>query len=68
MSEINQHWRTGFLQFLELGEKISERDLLDGSRYLWLKGYNLAYTLVASYDHHQEQLEKLLAWLGAHGN
>jgi hypothetical protein len=32
-SEIYQNWKNGFLQFLELGEKVSERDLLDGDRY-----------------------------------
>lgn len=62
-SEVYQNWRGGFLQFLELGNKISERDLLDGDRYPWLKGYSLAFILVASYDHHQEHLEKLLNWL-----
>jgi len=58
-SEIHQNWRNGFLRFLELGGKISERDLLDGDRYSWLKGYSLAFILVASYDHHQEHIEKL---------
>ncbi len=53
-SEIHQNWRDGVLRFLELGNKISERDLLDGDRYTWLKGYPLAFILVASYDHHQE--------------
>ena len=66
-SEIYQNWKNGFLRFLELGEKISERDLLDGDRYPWLKGYSLAFILVASYDHHQEHIEKLLAWLREHG-
>jgi hypothetical protein len=65
--EIYQSWQIGFLRFLELGEMISERDLLDGDRYPWLKGYSLAFILVASYDHHQEHLEKLLVWLGKHG-
>ncbi len=37
-------------------------------RYPWLRGYSLAFILVASYDHHQEHIEKLLAWLGEHGN
>jgi len=60
--EIHQNWRDGFLRFLELGEPISEKDLLDGDRYPWLKGYSLACILVASYDHHQEHLERLLAW------
>ena len=67
-SEIYQNWREGFLRFLESGEPISEKDLLDGDRYSWLKGYSLAFILVASYDHHQEHLEKLLDWLHQHGN
>ena len=67
-TEIHQNWRDGFLRFLELGNRISEKDLLDGDRYAWLKGYSLAFILVASYDHHQEHLEKLLAWLQERGN
>jgi hypothetical protein len=66
-SEIYQNWKNGFLRFLELGNAISERDLLDGDRYAWLKGYSLAFILVASYDHHQEHLEKLIGWLREHG-
>jgi len=66
--EIHQNWRDGFLRFIELGNEISERDLLDGDQYSWLKGYSLAFILVASYDHHQEHFEKLLAWLEEHGN
>ena len=62
-SEIYQNWRGGFLRFLELGNEIPERALLDGDRYPWLKGYSLAFILVASYDHHQEHLEKLTDWL-----
>jgi hypothetical protein len=66
-SEVYQNWREGFLRFLELGEKISERILLDGDRYPWLKGHNLASILIASYDHHQEHLEKLRDRLYEHG-
>lgn len=62
-SEIHQNWKDGFLRFIELGNEISEKDLLDGDRYLWLKGHSLAFILVASYDHHQEHLEKLTDWL-----
>jgi len=62
-SEIHQNWKNGFLRFLELGNEISEKERLDGDRYHWLKGYSLAFILVASYDHHQEHLEKLLDWL-----
>ena len=62
-SKIHQNWRLGFLRFLELGNQISERDLLDGDRYPWLNGYSLAFILIASYDHHQEHYEKLTDWL-----
>jgi hypothetical protein len=64
--EVYQNWREGFLRLLASGEPISEKDLLDGDRYRWLKGYSLAMVLVASYDHHQEHLDKLLAWLDEH--
>ncbi len=65
-TEIHQNWRNGFLRFLETAEPISERDLLDGDKYPWLKGYSLAFILVASYDHHQEHLEKLANRLREH--
>ena len=61
--KVYRDWSEGFLRFLESGEGISEKDLLDSSRYPWLKGYPLAYILLASYDHHQEHYEKLLLWL-----
>lgn len=65
-SEIYQNWREGFLRFMEVGEKISEKDLLDGDRFTWLNGYSLAFILISSYDHHQEHLEKLSSWLQEH--
>ena len=64
--EAHQNWREGFLRLLDLGGLVSERDLLDGDKYPWLKGYSLAFVLVASYMHHQEHLEKLTAWLQKH--
>ena len=67
-SKVHQNWRDGFLRFLESGEPIPEKDLLDGGRYPWLKGYSLAFILVASYDHHQAHLEKWLDWLREHGS
>jgi hypothetical protein len=61
--EIYQNWRKGFLRFLDSAEPISEKDLLNGDRYPWLKGYSLAFVLVASYDHHQVHLDNLIAAL-----
>ena len=65
-STVHQHWREGFQRFLELAETMPEKDLLDAGRYPWLKGHPLAFILLASYDHHQEHLEKVLGWLQAH--
>jgi hypothetical protein len=65
-AETYQHWREGYFRLLSLGEMISERDLLDANRYVWLNGYSLAMILVASYDHHQEHLEKLTIWIQQH--
>jgi hypothetical protein len=62
-TEVYRNWREGFLRFVELGEEILERDLLDAGRYPWLGGRPLAFILLASYDHHQEHLDKTLAWL-----
>lgn len=67
-SEVYQNWKNGFLRFLELGYQISERDLLNGDRYPWLRGYSLASILMSSYDHHQEHFEKLTDWLQEQGN
>jgi hypothetical protein len=67
-AESNKNWREGYLRLLDLGRKVSERDLLDGDRYLWLKGYSLSDILVASYAHHQEHLEELIDWLKSQGN
>jgi hypothetical protein len=62
-SETYQNWQKGFLDLLETSEKISEKDLLDGDRYPWLNGHSPSAYLIASYDHHQEHLEKLSAWI-----
>jgi hypothetical protein len=62
-AEVYQDWQAGFLRLLALGEALPEPALLDSSRFAWLAGHALAFVLVASYDHHQEHLEKLLARL-----
>ncbi len=66
-STVHQNWKEGFLQFLELGEALSEEDLLE-KEIPDLKGYPLYMVLVSSYAHHHiEHLEPLLAWLRQHG-
>lgn len=65
---VHQEWRAGFLRLLALGETFPEPVLLDSGRFVWLQGHALAFVLIASYDHHQEHLEKLLARLEQPGN
>jgi hypothetical protein len=60
---IHKNWKAGYQGLLESAQAISERDLLDTSRYAWLEGYSIALILLATYDHHQEHYEKLQAWL-----
>jgi hypothetical protein len=56
---VHLRWKEGFKRFLVAGAQISEKDLLDSSRYPWLDGYPLANIFLATYDHHQEHIEKL---------
>ena len=63
---VRQNWKDGFSRLLELGERISERDMMDESRYIWMEMRPLALLLIGTYDHHQEHLDKLLAWLKEH--
>lgn len=56
-SSVHREWSEGFMRFLELGRALSERDLLDSTRYAWLSPYSLADVLIGSYDHHREHLE-----------
>jgi hypothetical protein len=65
---VRQNWKDGFSRLLELGERISERDMMDESRYIWMEMRPLALILIGTYDHHQEHLDKLLAWLKQHGD
>jgi len=61
---VYRYWREGFLRFLELGEAIPEKDLLEPGRYPWMQGEPLSLVLQASYEHHHiEHLEPLLEWL-----
>ena len=64
---VRQNWKDGFSRLLELGERISEKDMMDESRYIWMEMRPLALILIGTYDHHQEHLDKLLAWLKEHG-
>jgi hypothetical protein len=65
---VHRSWRASFQHLLQLSAQVSERDLLDSGRYPWLDGHPLAFILIASYDHHQEHLEMVQAWLREHGH
>lgn len=62
-STVHEKWRSGYLRLLELGDALPESAFLDSSRYGWMEGLPIAFVFVASYDHHQEHLDKLLARL-----
>ncbi|MHB1295431.1 MAG: ClbS/DfsB family four-helix bundle protein [Anaerolineae bacterium] len=62
---VYRQWREGYLRFIELGGAVPQRTFLSTDEFPWLRGYSLANTLVASYDHHVEHMDDLLAWLQA---
>jgi len=66
--ETHQDWKAGYLYLLNQAGQMAEKDLMDDNRYKWMQGYPLVLTLLATYDHHQEHYEKLLAWLQGHGS
>ena len=61
-------WRGGFLRLLELAEQVPEKDLLEPGRYAWMGGDPLSASLLGTYEHHEEHIEQLLAWLGQTAN
>jgi len=68
---VHRDWTEGFLRFLELGEAMPEKALLDAGRYTWLEGYALFAVLEGSYEHHREHaeyLEPVIARLRRHTN
>ena len=52
-------WRDGFARFLELAEATPETELMDSTRYPWLRGYALIDVLQGLYEHHVEHREGL---------
>ncbi|NMB89269.1 MAG: ClbS/DfsB family four-helix bundle protein [Chloroflexi bacterium] len=64
---VYQDWQTGFQGLLDMAAQVAEKDLLDADKYPWMEGSPLALVLLGTYDHHQEHIEALQAWLHAHG-
>lgn len=62
-TDVHREWREGFLKILELGEAIPENNLLATGKYPWMPEYSLAFILRASFEHHHEHREPLVAWL-----
>ena len=63
-SNVHRLWKEGFLHFMELAEKIPEKDLFNKAKYKWMKGYSAADVIEGSYEHHHvehfEPLQKRL--------
>lgn len=63
-AQVYTAWRDGYRRFLELADMIPDSDLLDETKYSWLKGYNLLAVLEGSCEHHQEHRGELLSRFG----
>jgi hypothetical protein len=64
-SDVYKDWSAGYKHLLELASEIPEKDLLNDS-FQWLNGRPAALSLLGTYDHHQEHLENIQAWLKEH--
>ncbi|NJD60212.1 MAG: hypothetical protein C3F13_06430 [Anaerolineales bacterium] len=65
--QVYVDWSTQFSKYLKLIAQIPDEDLLTVGRFKWMGGYSLSASVMGSYDHHQEHLEMLTAWLNEHG-
>ena len=59
LAEVLQAWRQTFQQVLETSEVLSEEELAEAGRYLWLGNWPLSAVLVGTYEHHDEHLIQL---------
>ncbi len=65
---VYRDWQEGYLRFIEAGEAIPEKDMLEEGKYTWLEGYPLSIVLLSSYGHHHdEHYGPLVSWLGKQG-
>lgn len=65
---VYAEWKRQFQRFLELTGRIPEKDLFEPGRYAWMGSYTLSRSPIASYEHHVEHMDELLAWLKEHGS
>ncbi len=67
-AEVHQSWQEGLVRFLELGEAIPERDLMEVGKYPWLGELGLYEVLKGCFEHyHEEHYEPLAEWMREKG-
>jgi hypothetical protein len=62
-SMVYTDWKVQFEHYLELTQKIPEKDLLEPGRYAWMGDYPLVASPLGALDHHLEHYDTLTAWL-----
>ena len=64
---VHRQWLAGFHRFIDLAQRIPEKDLKDKTKYPWLGGWALMDVLTGSHEHHLiDHLEPAVAWLTDH--
>jgi hypothetical protein len=61
-------WKMQFQRYLVLSRQIPELNLFEQGRYAWMGSHTLSASPIASYEHHEEHIDALLAWIREHGN
>lgn len=60
---VYRRWQAGFENVLESVESLSEKDILQAGRYPWMGDYSLLDVLHGTFEHHNEHMDTLRAWL-----
>lgn len=64
---VYSDWKAQFKLYLELTQKITEKDFFQAGRYAWMGKYAIADSTNGSLDHHKEHYKELTEWLREHG-
>lgn len=64
---VYSDWKSQFMHYLELLQKIPEKDFTQAGRFTWMGKYAIADSSNGSLDHHKEHYETLTNWLVEHG-
>jgi hypothetical protein len=66
LNEVLQAFRTSYIEVVGAVQALSQEELFEANRFVWMKGAPLWYTIAGNtFGHYQEHTEIIQAWLSA---